>query len=145
MEFIGYLAAFFSTLFCGAAMYITFAEHPARIECGTQVAATVFGPSYRRAAIMQASLAILATITALAAWYFGQTVLWLLGAALIFAVIPVTFIVIMPTNKQLLSEHLSKDSHATQELLDTWGRLHSIRSLLSLLSSILFLYILSTK
>jgi hypothetical protein len=45
-QFIAVLAA---TLFTGAAIYISLAEHPARMECGTAVAATVFGPSYRRA------------------------------------------------------------------------------------------------
>jgi hypothetical protein len=44
-------------LFAGAAIYITLVEHPARLECGTDLAVTEFGPSYRRAAIMQASLA----------------------------------------------------------------------------------------
>jgi hypothetical protein len=47
LQFIAVLAA---TLFAGAAIYINVAEHPARMECGTAVAATVFGPSYRRAA-----------------------------------------------------------------------------------------------
>jgi len=47
-QFIAVLAA---TLFTGAAIYINVAEHPARMECGTVVAATVFGPSYRRAAV----------------------------------------------------------------------------------------------
>ena len=44
-------------LFAGAAIYISGAEHPARMECGVELAATVFGPSYRRAAVMQAGLA----------------------------------------------------------------------------------------
>ena len=44
------------SLFAGAAIYVSFVEHPARMECGTELAATVFGPSYRRAAVMQASL-----------------------------------------------------------------------------------------
>jgi hypothetical protein len=44
-EFVSVLAA---TLFGGAAIYITLVEHPARMVCGTQLAATVFGPSYRR-------------------------------------------------------------------------------------------------
>lgn len=42
-----------STLFTGAAIYINLVEHPARMECGTALAATVFGPNYRRAAVMQ--------------------------------------------------------------------------------------------
>ena len=49
------LATWCAGLFAGAAIYITFVEHPARLECGTELAATEFGPSYRRATLMQAS------------------------------------------------------------------------------------------
>ena len=38
--------------------YITLVEHPARMQCGTLLAATEFGPSYKRAAVMQAALAV---------------------------------------------------------------------------------------
>ena len=127
MEFAGFLATFFSTIFCGAAVYINIAEHPARIECGTQLASTVFGPSYRRAAAMQASLALFSTIAAIVAWFFGGTALWLVGAAFIFAVVPFTFIAIMPTNKRLLSDDLDKNSKTASELLDKWGKLHAVR------------------
>jgi hypothetical protein len=50
-EFVALLPA---TLFAGAAIYVTLVEYPARMQCGTELAATVFGPSYRRAAVMQA-------------------------------------------------------------------------------------------
>lgn len=63
MKFTVYLAPFISKLFYRAAVYLNIAEHPARIECGTQLASIVFGPSYRRASGMQASLALLSTIT----------------------------------------------------------------------------------
>jgi hypothetical protein len=63
-QFIAVLA---TTFFTGAAIYINVAEHPARMECGTAVAATVFGPSYRRAAVMQAVLALVATAGAIGA------------------------------------------------------------------------------
>jgi hypothetical protein len=43
------LATLCAGLFAGAAIYITFVEHPARLECGTELAATEFAPSYRRA------------------------------------------------------------------------------------------------
>ena len=61
MEAIRELAQFLTTLCCGlfagAAIYVNLVEHPARMECGTEIAATEFSPSYRRAAVMQASLA----------------------------------------------------------------------------------------
>src|SRR5438445_7253028 len=96
-QFIAVLAA---TLFTGAAIYINVAEHPARMECGTAVAATVFGPSYRRAAVMQAGLAVIAAAAAMGAWWRSAAVSWLIGALPIFAVIPFTVFVMMPTNKK---------------------------------------------
>jgi hypothetical protein len=47
-----FVATLATALFTGAAIYINFEEHPARMECGTELAATVFGPSYRPAAVM---------------------------------------------------------------------------------------------
>ena len=53
-EFIAVLTC---ALFTGAAVYISFIEHPARMRCGVEIAATEFVPSYRRAAVMQATCA----------------------------------------------------------------------------------------
>ena len=43
----------------------------ARLECGTALAITEFGPSYRRATVMQASLAALGLVAAVGAWLEG--------------------------------------------------------------------------
>ena len=86
------IAVLSCALFAGAAIYINFAEHPARLECGTELAATVFEPSYRRAAVMQASLALVAAISGLIVALSGDSLLWYIGAVLIFSVVPFTFI-----------------------------------------------------
>jgi hypothetical protein len=127
-----------STLFTGAAVYISLVEHPARMECGTTLAATVFGPSYRRAAVMQVILALAATIGGVGAWWKGAPAMWLVGALVIFAVIPFTLIAIMPTNKKLLDPALDRSSETTHRLLRTWGRLHAVRSVLGLIASLMF-------
>jgi hypothetical protein len=44
-------------IFAGAAAYVSLVKHPARMECGTRLAAMEFGPSYCGASVMQASLA----------------------------------------------------------------------------------------
>ena len=132
------LAILCCTVFTGAAVYINVVEHPARMRCGTELAATVFAPSYKRAAVMQASLAVLSTLAAVACWLLGAGVLWLVGALLIFSVIPFTLIVIMPTNKQLLDPALNRSSASTHALLVKWGNLHAVRSLLSLIASVIF-------
>jgi hypothetical protein len=43
-----FLATLCCTLFTGAAIYINLVEHPARMECDTKTAVTVWAPSYRR-------------------------------------------------------------------------------------------------
>jgi hypothetical protein len=135
MEFV---AAFCTGLFAGAALYISLVEHPARMECGTALAATEFGPSYGRAAVMQASLAIAGFLAALASFALTAKYAWLLGGLLIIAVIPFTLIVILPTNKKLLDPSLNRNSEAARQLLVRWGRLHAVRTVLSLTAFMVF-------
>ncbi len=118
-------------LFAGAAIYITLVEHPARLECGTELAATEFGPSYRRATLMQASLAAVGLAAALVAWIQGRGPLALVGGLLLGSVIPFTLMVILPTNKRLLDPVLDRRSAEAAALLERWGRLHAVRSVLS--------------
>jgi len=127
--------------FAGAAIYINVVEHPARLECGTELAATVFGPSYTRAAAMQASLAIIATIAGVATGLSGGSLVWYVGAALTLSVVPFTLIVIMPTNKQLLAPELDRTSTEAATLLKKWGRLHGVRSVASAIASIIYVYL----
>lgn len=128
-----------SGLFAGAALYINLAEHPARMQCGTGLAATVFGPSYHRAAAMQVPLALVAAASGVGSWWFDDSMLWIAGALLIFAVVPFTLIVIFPTNKRLLAPGIDRDSTDTHKLLVHWGRLHAVRTITSLIATILFL------
>jgi hypothetical protein len=135
-----FLALLCSGLFAGAALYISFVEHPARTQCGTTLAITEFAPSYKRGTIMQASLAVLGTLAAIATWLLGASSLWLTGGLLLGAVIPFTLIVILPTNKRLLDPSLDKDSERAEQLLQRWAKLHAARSALSLASLLLFLH-----
>lgn len=132
MQFIAALA---TTLFAGAATYINLVEHPARMGLSTQLAASVWAPSYRRATVMQASLAVLGALAGVAAWALGGGAAWLLGALLIGAVVPVTLLVIMPTNHRLQAPGLDLASGQTRALLVRWGRLHGLRTGLSLLAA----------
>jgi hypothetical protein len=125
------IATLSAGLFAGAAIYITLVEHPARVECGTELAATEFGPSYRRATLLQASLAALGFTAALVAWIQGRGVLVLVGGLLLGAVIPFTLLVLLPTNKRLLDPGLDRRSAEAAALLDRWGRLHAVRSVVS--------------
>jgi hypothetical protein len=44
-ELLALISVLACTLFAGAAIYINIAEHPARLACGTELAALEFVPS----------------------------------------------------------------------------------------------------
>jgi uncharacterized membrane protein len=136
-------AALSCTLFSGAAIYINLVEHPARLSCGTEAAARQWAPSYQRATIMQATLAILAGVAGVMTWFHGEGIAWLWGGLLILAVVPFTLIVIRPTNDRLLADGRDLASAETRQLLERWGRLHAVRSALSLAASVIYLYALA--
>jgi len=136
------IAALCSGTFAGAAIYISAVEHPARLECGTLLALREFVPSYRRATVMQATLAALGLLASIAAWLAGATFWWMVAGALLGAVIPFTLIVILPTNKQLLNPVLDRKSAEAGQLLARWGVLHGVRSVLSCSALFLFLYLI---
>ena len=133
-------------LFAGAAIYITFVEHPARVSCGTALALREFAPSYRRATIMQAALALVGLFTALEAWWRTGAPELLVGGLALGIVVPFTLVVIAPTNRRLLATELDPESAEAAQLLQRWGRLHAVRSVLSGVAFlILILYLMRAR
>jgi len=137
-----FICTFCTALFAGAALYINVAEHPARMGLETSVAAKQWAPSYRRATWLQAPLALLGFASGLAAWLLGASPVWLVAALLIGAVVPFTLIAIMRTNKKLLAPHRDLASPETRALLETWGKLHAVRTSLSLVATVLCIWLL---
>jgi hypothetical protein len=142
LTILQFIAVLSCTLFTGAAIYINLVEHPARMGCDTKIAATVWAPSYKRATVMQASLAIVSFLTGMSTGLLGDGILWFVGAALIGLVVPFTFIAIMPTNHKLLAPGRDLASDETRMLLEKWGSLHAIRSALSLAASVVYIVLL---
>ena len=136
------LATFCAAVFAGAALYINLVEHPARMGLDTLTAAAQWAPSYKRATWMQAPLALLSFIGGAAAWLMGAGAGWLAAALLIGAVVPFTFIGIMPTNNQLLAPGRDLGTAETRTLLERWGKLHAVRSALSTLATIIYVWLL---
>jgi hypothetical protein len=137
-EFVAVLSC---SLFTGASVYINLVEHPARMQCGVEIAATEFVPSYRRATVLQATSAAVGLISSIAVWLVGATFWWLVAGILLGSVIPFTLFVILPTNKVLLSPKLDRRSVEAERLLARWGKLHAVRSVLSGMALLLFLYL----
>jgi Domain of unknown function (DUF1772) len=129
LEITKLLATFCCGVFFGAALYISLVQHPAALETGYDFAARFFRPMYRRAAILQASLALIGCAAALAAWLSGAGRLWLAAAVLIGSVVPFTLFVIKPVNNALLQDKVVASE--VSALLIRWGHLHWARTAVS--------------
>ena len=130
----GTLALILAALFAGAALYINVAEHPARMKLEATQALAQWSPSYDRGYVMQSTLAVLAGLAGLAAWWQLGGSLWLAGALLMLANWPWTLLAIMPVNRKLKA---GGDGRSTQ-LLNRWAQLHAARTLLSFAAVICF-------
>lgn len=127
-----------AALFAGAALYISFAEHPARMKLDDRAALTQWKPSYDRAAILQASLAILGGVLGAAAWYRWQgNWFWLAGGIVLFLNVPYTLLVVWGTNGKLKATEPDQAGPETRALLVKWGNLHFVRTVLGLLAAAL--------
>lgn len=115
-------------LFAGAAIYVSLVEHPARLAGGTMLAVTEFRPSYRRGAVMQASLAAVGVLSGVGDWARGHGALPLVAGLLLAGAIAFTLIVILPTNKRLMDPALDPGADEAAVLLARWGRLHAVRT-----------------
>ena len=89
---------------------------------------------------MQASLAVLAGFFGIVRGLQGGGALWIWAAILILAVVPFTLVVIRPTNNRLLDPRRDRRSAETLDLLTSWGRLHGVRSVLSVADTIALEY-----
>jgi hypothetical protein len=130
-----------AALFTGAAAYVSFAEHPARMRLDDRNALTQWQPAYARGAIMQAGLALVGGLAGVAAWYKWRSVWpWLIGGVLLLANIAWTFALIWKTNNRLKATPLEEAGPETRALLVKWGQLHLGRTVLGALATAFITY-----
>jgi len=133
----GLAALVTAAIFFGAAIYISVAEHPARLGLPDPAALAQWGPSYQRGFAMQASLAVLSGLCGIGAWWMDGQSLWLAGAVLILANWPFTLLVIMPVNHRLQATPPEGDANTRARLVQ-WGRLHAVRGGLSAAATVAY-------
>ncbi len=133
------IALFSCGTFFGAAAYISLAQHPAALEAGVAVAGRFFPPMYARAAPLQITLALVGFTAGIVAGYESGNDMWLVGAAFLISVVPITLLWIKPINDVLLHPENNPDSEKTQKLLINWGIKHWTRTAVSAVAFLLYI------
>jgi hypothetical protein len=136
----GELALTLAAVFTGAAIYINFAEQPARLQLDDRSLLAEWKQAYKRGYIMQASLVIVGGVFGLVAYFSALDWRWLLGAVVLLANWPYTIFMIMPTNRRLMDTPPEAATADTRRMLERWGTLHAGRSALGLVATLIFLW-----
>ncbi len=136
----GAFALTIAALFTGAAVYINWAEHPARLGLDDRAMLAEWKPSYARGFLMQATLAAIGFIFGVLEAIVTGNGIWFLGAIVLVANWPYTYVAIMPVNKALEQTPIGHAGAETRALIEKWGRLHAVRSLLGGVATLLFLW-----
>uniref|UniRef100_K3X528 Uncharacterized protein n=1 Tax=Globisporangium ultimum (strain ATCC 200006 / CBS 805.95 / DAOM BR144) TaxID=431595 RepID=K3X528_GLOUD len=134
-------------IFAGSATYISAVQHPAllKTDASTEFQSTFFRNMYFDAARMQAPLAVGSGISALVTYYLQRDrasadevapLLWLSSGCAMIAIVPYTKVNMLGVNYQLIDTKLcvAQGPKWMQQMLVRWGRLHSVRTGLSLLA-----------
>jgi hypothetical protein len=136
----GQLALVVAAVFAGAALYVSIAEQPARLDLDDRALLTEWKPSYKRGFAMQAPLAVVGFLLGLLAWWQTGIWQWLIGALVLIANWPYTLLVIIPTNNRLMAIDPANAGPEIHRLVEQWGRLHAGRTALGLAATFVFLW-----
>jgi hypothetical protein len=137
---LGQLALVVAALFTGAAFYINVAEQPARLRLDDTALLAEWKPAYKRGFAMQASLAVIGFLLGIAAALTQADWRWIVGALTLVTNWPFTLVAIMPTNTLLMRTEPEMAGPASRALIETWGRLHAVRTALGATATLAFLW-----
>ena len=137
--FIGHLALMIAAIFAGAALYVSVAEQPARLELEHRPLLKEWIPSYKRGFAMQAPLAAIGSLLGVLAWWQTANWLFLLGALVLVANWPYTLVGIMPLNRRIMAIRPEDAGASSTAMITQWGPLHAVRTALGLSAAVIFL------
>ena len=127
-----------AALFSGAALYVLFAEHPARGRIAPEAQLVQWKSAYAHGAVMQASLAGIAGLVGITVWLRWNDLFFLAGGLAMLGAIAYTFAVMWQLNNRLKATPPEAVSAETVAMLARWGRLHAGRTLIGLAATALY-------
>jgi hypothetical protein len=120
---IGSLALAAAGAFTGASFYVNYVEQPARLALADEALIKEWEPSDHRGFIVLAGLAAAAAFFGFIAYRELNDVRWALGALVILASWPYTYLAIVPLNNRILGMIAAEGAHEARKVIDLWGRL----------------------
>ncbi|MGO8800126.1 MAG: DUF1772 domain-containing protein [Roseiarcus sp.] len=138
---LGPLALAFAAAFSGAALYINLVEQPARLALDDAALLSEWRPSDRRGFALLESLALIAAVLGLAAYFQSQDLRWLIGAVISVLSWPYTYFAMVPMNNRILAISAGEPG-AARELVRTWGLLEYGQTAIGLIACGVFLWAL---
>ncbi|MGQ0661681.1 DUF1772 domain-containing protein [Sphingosinicella sp.] len=127
-----------AALFSGAALYVLFAEHPARGRIEPTAQLVQWKSAYAHGAVMQASLAGLSGLVGIAVWLRWNDLFFLAGGLVMLGAIAYTFAVMWQLNNRLKATPPEAVSAETVAMLGRWGRLHAGRTSIGLAATAIY-------
>jgi hypothetical protein len=136
----GQVALIVAAVFAGAAIYVNVAEQPARLNVDDRSLLIQWKAAYKRGTAMQAPLAVLGFLLGLLSYWQTSDWRWILGAVILIANWPYTFLCIMPTNNRLMAVEPAQAGAESRSLIVAWASLHAVRTALGFAATAAFLW-----
>lgn len=120
---IGSIALAAAGAFTGASLYVNYVEQPARLALTDEALIREWEPSDHRGFILLAGLAAIAALFGFIAFRELNDVRWALGALVLLASWPYTYLAIVPLNNRILALIGADAAHDARQVIDLWGKL----------------------
>jgi hypothetical protein len=137
---IGSLALAAAGAFTGASLYVNTVEQPARLALTDDALIKEWEPSDHRGFIVLAGLAAIAALFGFIAYRELDDVRWALGALVILASWPYTYLAIVPLNNRILALIGADAAHEARNVIDLWGKLEIGQTAIGVIAIAVFLW-----
>jgi hypothetical protein len=137
----GSLALAVAAAYTGAALYINLVEQPARLALDDAAMLAEWRPSDRRGFAYLATLALVAAVFALGAYFQSSDPRWLIGGLIIVASWPYVYFAMAPLNNRILALS-SGDAASARALVRDWGMLEIGQSAIGVVACVIFIWAL---